>query len=162
MSDLVGMNAKADWVRRVLGVTPGPGASGGFDEAAFRKTVATARAAWRSANDTINQQLDALRKVLRDSPNPGLQRIGEFGLNGITGRRRTALESRLLEFDAAQGPALKTLAQATSASAQEFRTFIESDPRVAACDACPVTPVTLRKTLGTALLILERTLARAA
>lgn len=152
-------DAKAEWVQRVLGI--GPGAAGGpasFQEAVFRRDFAASITAWRDAFEAVGGQIERLRKHLLGTDDADLHRIAEFGLNGITGTRKVGLETAMREIAAARGAAIVPLANKAAAVAAEFRGFISSDPRVAACDACPDFSVTIGATLAAALGVLEKAL----
>jgi len=148
--------AKSAWIERVLGVrisTAGNGAggaAGGID---------AALAQWRQADEAVGEQLNSLRKILLGTSDPDLHRIAEFGLNGITGRYKVGLQAALMELDRAAPAARPAIAGKAVKFAAAFRQFVQTDKRVAACDACPATPVSISRTLGDSLARLEQALA---
>lgn len=156
-------NAKAEWVRGVLGVqlaaaAAPPGSAGTVDEAAFRRGFGNALTAWREASDAVDAQFNSLRKALLASDDEDLHRIAEFGLNGVTGSRKVGLHKALREVAAASGPALPPLAQKAVQAATEYRSFVQSDERVKACDAYPSIVTPIGTTLGRALSALAQAL----
>ena len=153
-------DAKADWVLRVLGVQVGGAAPVGkpFDEAAFRRNFRAALQAWSGASEAVDAQINELRAVLLATDDKDLKRIAEFGLNGMTGTRKVGLLTALREIGGASGPALIPLARKAAHAAEEFRGFVQSDPRVRACDAYPKIVTPIGPTLGRALGALAQAL----
>jgi hypothetical protein len=147
-------DAKVEWVQRVLGVqlTGAADAAKRFDEPAFRSSFRNALLAWRDASEAVDEQINVLRGVLLDSDDEGLKRIADSGLNGITGTRKVGLQAALREIMGVSGPALIPLAKKAAQAAADFGDFVQSDPRVKACDAYPkiTTPIgpTLVRALG--------------
>jgi hypothetical protein len=159
MEGPVPAESQAEWLQRVLGIAPTTsGRTAPFDETAFQRDFAASIVAWRDASEAVGAQLERLRKHLLATNDAGLQRIAEFGLNGITGTRKVGLETAFREIAAARGAAIVPLANKAAAAAAEFRHFISGDPRVAACDACPAFSVTIGATLAAALGAVERAL----
>lgn len=150
-------DAKADWVQRVLGVVV-PAAEP-FDEVAFKRSFRDAIAAWRDASESVDAQLNDIRAALLDTDDKDLHRIAEFGLNGITGKRKVGLQAALLEVGGASGPALPALARKAAQVAEDYRGFVQTDPRVKACDLYPDIRSPIGSTLGGALQTLARSLS---
>ena len=121
-----------------------------------------ARQAWQTASDTVDGQLSALQSALRQTGDPELIEIAEFGLNAMTANHKTRLLTMLVELgDAGPDIARRTGPKAISLL-EEFQAHIESDPRIAACDANPAdVPVSIRTTLGPALAGLQAALEAA-
>jgi hypothetical protein len=158
-------DVKAEWVQRVLNVSVGDAsaaagaqATGIVDDVAFKRRFATAVKLWRDASESVDGQLNELRRVLLATDDKELHRIAEFGLNGITGTRKVALQKALLAVGGGSGSALVTLGREAAERADEYRAFITSDPRVKACDAYPKITVPIGATLGGALGELSRSL----
>jgi hypothetical protein len=158
-------DARTEWVQRVLNVAVGaagepsePQATGPVDDVAFKRRFAGAVKIWRDASESVDGQLNELRRVLLATEDKDLHRIAEFGLNGITGTRKVSLQKALLAMGAASGSALVTLGREAAQRADEYRAFITSDPRVQACDAYPKITVPIGATLGGALAELSRSL----
>jgi hypothetical protein len=159
LEDPMVAEAQAEWVERVLGIRAGAAdGTASFQETAFRRDFAVSVTAWRDAFEAVGGQIERLRKHLLGTDDAGLRRIAEFGLNGITGTRKVGLEVAFREIAAARGAAIVPLAKKAAAAAAEFSGFIGSDPRIAACDACPEFSVTIGGTLAAALGVLERAL----
>jgi hypothetical protein len=154
-------DAKADWVLRVLGVQTGSGAPDAkpFDEAAFKRDFTAAVTAWRSASEDVDGQINDMRKALLATNDADLHRIADTGLNGITGSRKVGLQKRLIDVGRASGDAIAPAALNAAKAAHAYRVFLQSDPRVAACDAYPKIKTPIGATLGKALGVLAKTLA---
>ncbi len=146
-------DAKSDWVLRVLGVQTNGAAPTAkpFDDVAFRRDFRAALVTWRGASEDVDAQINELRRVLLATDDAGLRGIAEYGLNGITGTRKVGLLAALREVGGASGPALLPLARKAAQAAEEFRGFVQSDPRVKACDAYPKITTPIGPTLGRAL-----------
>lgn len=144
----------AEWVGRVLGVQVGN--TGADRELAVEFDAhawSAARDAWDDAIATVDRQIGQLQSALRASDDPELKKIGEFGLNSMTGRRRVALTAALLQVGDGKGApiALKAI--------RGMRTFLQQDEVVEACDRNPFgVAVSIRGTLGPALEAMEKAL----
>jgi hypothetical protein len=150
--------AKAEWVHRVLGVSVG---GQGRTQVDRTRTISTIRDTWLKANDEVDRQLETLRTRLRKSANSGMREIAETGLNAVTGGLKVKLLVALQMMDAAGEAGFAAAAPRLIKAAAALRDQLLSDPRVAACDACPHETVTIRATLGTALADIVRTLREA-
>ena len=138
--------AKYDWVRKVLGVSPGPPPRPPLSDAEFAKAWPAARAAWQGAIETIDAQMDALQKALRATGDEGYLEVAEYGLNGITGNYKVRLMAAMREVDG--GARRDKLAKLVA----DFAGHIASDPRVMAVDENPLgVAVSVRQTLRPAL-----------
>jgi hypothetical protein len=143
-----GAASKAEWVQRVLGVTVLRAAAGGA--AADWVRLASL---WQEASDAVDQQIAVLQATLRESDDPELQEIAEFGLNGVTGNFRVPLMAALRGAQAGEVRARAQLPRIAAA----FREHIDSDERIAACDDNPFgVRVSIGATLGPALDALAR------
>ena len=119
----------------MLGVTIG---SGGGD----LPNLGLASDAWRAAIVAVDAQISALQGALRAGKDKSLHEIADFGLNAITGNYKVRLMAAL--YDAEAGGDRDKLTKI----AGSFRTHLEKDMRVAACDANPFgVTVTIRATL---------------
>ncbi len=157
-------DAKAEWVKRVLGVIvatapPDGGPAATFDEVAFKRSFRAALATWRDASESVEAQLNDIRKALLDTDDDELHRIAEYGLNGITDRRKVGLHAALLELGQAAGAAVPPLAKKAAQAAVEYQLFVRSDARVTACDLYPDIKTPIGPTLGEALGKLAQALA---
>jgi hypothetical protein len=151
MNDLA--DARLAWVRDVLGVRlEGASSSDAGRAAAAGVDWERVRAEWRAASDAVDGQIAALQAALRADGDETLQRIAEFGLNGVTGNHRVTLMAAL----AAPGPDTTTVIR-------RFRDFLDTDEKIAVCDDNPFrVPVSIRATLGAALGRMDAALAASA
>ncbi|HET6608309.1 MAG TPA: hypothetical protein VFG62_16655 [Rhodopila sp.] len=151
--------AQKNWVVRVLGVKPAgatPSSQGGNVTERWR----AARAAWQDAIETVDGQISALQKVMRDSDDEALEEIAEYGLNALTRNHKVPLMAAMMEIGAGSAESLAKSGAKALAAARAFRTHIESDERVAACDENPGgVQVSIRNTLGPALAQIEAALS---
>lgn len=117
-----------------------------------RRRFESARNQWNDAIDEVNQQLNALAARLRQSSDPRLHDIAEFGLAKIMAGHHVPLRAALLDVAGAntdqQGPVIaKTINILTG-----FENHLSSHPYVDACEKNPFgVTVQLRATLNPAL-----------
>jgi len=156
-----GASARAAWIERVLGVSPSGAAARGGDWAAFAVRLRAARDGWQQASEATDHQINTLRDVLRGLRDPAMHEIADKGLNALTEGFKVKLLAAMVGLGDTQGPAQSRQLSALADAASGFRTFLESDERVAACDECPHTPIAIRDTLAPALRRLEATVANA-
>ena len=156
---------KAEWVRRVLGITvgaaradaaPKPGAPPNGNTAARWQA---ARAGWLAAGEAADGQIAELQKVLRASGDDTLAEIAEFGLNGITGNLRVPLAAALIELGAGDPAAMQKAGPKALGIIGDYRKFLDTSEAIEVCDGNPFgAKVALRATLGGALQELAATL----
>lgn len=149
-----------DEAAALLGAGAGVKPATGEDE--FRRQWRSAVAAYRSASDTVDQQIGQLQVKLRASGDAELAQIADKGLNGVTGNFKVPLLAVLRDIDGASGPALAAHARRAAEIAAGFARHIDTAPTVAVCDTNPLAKVSIRATLGPALRDLARTAAMAA
>ncbi len=89
--------AQTGWVARVLGVQMNHATSGA--------TPTPLMPIWQRAREALDQQVSAMQRALRDYRDEDYDAIAEFGFNGLTGGRNTALMAALLEYDRAPNEA---------------------------------------------------------
>ena len=152
-----------EWVARVLGArivrSAGGGAPGGKRSPEFAK----ARDALRDAMETVDGQIDSLAHALRATGAPVLKEIAEYGLNAVTANHKVKLMAAIMSLGAGSPEAMAKGSAKALGLVRDFRTHIETDARVAACDANPLDlPVSIRDTLKPALAQLEAALASSA
>lgn len=165
-----GEHAKAgrllDEIEARLGAAAGAGAGAGTKAAAgddeFQRRWRAAVAAYRTASDTVDQQIGRLQVKLRQSGDAELAQIADKGLNGVTGNFKVPLLAVLRDIDAAAAADRPGHARKAAEIAAGFVKHLESAPTVAVCDTNPLTPVSIRATLGPALRELARAAAAAA
>jgi len=133
------------WVQRVLGV--GVPTASANDAPAPAPDLTAALAGWEDALEKTNTQIEALQMALRASPDKDLHDIAEFGLNAITANHRVKLQVALTELRNGAPSAGAALKLVTS-----LLGHIDTDVRVAACDANPFgVRMNLHATLAPAL-----------
>ena len=145
------------WVERVLGVAvqagSEPSVSGSND-------VQAAIAAWREASEAVDSQIEALAQALRQTGDPELADIAEFGLNAVTGDHKVPLMAALFDVGSGSPENMGKVKAKALAMVQAFQTHIDTDDRVAVCDNNPAQiPVSVRATLGPSLRQLAAALA---
>ena len=116
-------------------------------------------AIWREAREEVGAQLTKLQGNLRQTGDPQLVRIADYGLNGITKRLQVGLQTALIEVDQAAGPARARAAAKAKTMVDEYVNFLKTDPAVELLDTNPFgVTVSLRDTLGKALDTLAKAL----
>jgi len=154
MSDTV-RDARSEWVARVLGVRVAAGGSAP-PTGDFRRQWQQSYAAWQSAIETVDAQMEALGKACRGTQDPWLANIADRGLPAVTGNFKTPLMAAC--FEVIQAPPDKLAAPAAKARAAltNFAKHIATNPQVAGCDSNPLgVSVSIRATLGPALKALN-------
>jgi hypothetical protein len=154
------IDAKDQWVQRVLGVAPGAGA--GSPPGDFRRQWQQAVQVWESASEEVNTQIDKLGQILRASDDKTLRDIAEFGLNAVTGNHLVPLRAALLDI-ARTGDAVPAgLREKTADLVNDFEDHLRKDQRVALTQANPFqVPVPIETRLVPALSALGKVLATA-
>lgn len=141
--DFAGGHALLDEVERLL-------AGGASVPGDFAKRWQAARQQWQQASDAVDAQIAQLRAQLRNETDEDLQRIAEFGLNAVTGGHKVPMMAVMRELDA--GEATPQAINEARAVVEDFLEHVQTDGRVAACDANPFkVKVSVRGTLGPAL-----------
>jgi hypothetical protein len=134
------------WVAQVLGIEVGSESETeegefGADLEEFGLDVSdiwkAAREAFDLATESVDAQISALQKELRNSNDYELEDIAEFGLNGLTGDMRVPLLAALREADNGTKTQLQAAGPKIEKAAQAFISQLTTDPRVAACDDNP-------------------------
>ncbi len=139
-----------EWVRRVLGVAL-PDAGAPVD----RSVVHGALKAWREASETVDAQVAQLQALLRNSDDPDLREISEFGMAALSGGNRTGLMAAAMELERADPPPAALLKR-TATIAAKFRAHLAKDSKVQGFDSNPFgVHVSIRATLEPALQQLE-------
>ena len=112
----------------MLGVTvPGGGAAG-------RPLLPL----WLDAKDEVDSKVGRLQGSLRGVGDPDLDRIAEFGLNGVTGTSSVGLMVALREADARASQKLAGAIDSCRAflDGSEVVKLIDDNPRSASCSGC--------------------------
>lgn len=116
-------------------------------------------AVWRAAREKVDVQIAALQQALKKTGRPGMARIAEYGLNGITGGLGVRLTAALMDLAAGGNDGGRAKAKALAA-VDEYDAFLKGDDVVALCEKNPLgVKVTARATLGEALGRLRKALA---
>ena len=113
---------------------------------------------WLDAKETVDDQIGKLQVALKGFDDPDLNRIAEYGLNGISGKNSVGLMTALREADAPGGGdgARKKL----SAAIESYQSFLRSNKIVALIDTNPFgISIAVRSTLGGALDTLSKRIA---
>jgi hypothetical protein len=143
------MLARDEWVQRVLGVRVGPSGGGAAD--ADPNLLTQTLAAYIAAQTAVEQQITALQAKLRDSADPALRRIGEFGLNALTGNTRAKAQAALMELRRSLPRVDPKAAANASRMVGELAEHLLYDTKVRACDNNPFgVRVAIAATLGAA------------
>lgn len=129
----------------------------------FRKKWASAKQAWQTANDSVDEQVAKLQGALKKSNDEELQEIAEFGLNGVTGNLKVPLMAVLKDIDDANGETLPKHSARLRTIVTGFRKHITSNPKIEACDDNPFgVKMTIKQTIGGGLDKLEEVVSGAA
>lgn len=96
-----------------------------------------ARNAFEAAAASVDAQISALQRELRNSEDYELEEIAEFGLNSLTNNTRVPLQAALIEAGDGSKAKLRSAGPKIEKAAQAFLSQISGDPRVAACDDNP-------------------------
>lgn len=107
---------------------------------------------WREAKETVDGAISQLQAKLMGFKDPVLDRIAEYGLNGLTEGHQTALQKALFEFKDATGAEKAQAAKALAEQAQSYKSFVTSNRVMALCEKNPFgVAVPIRQELGAAL-----------
>lgn len=120
------------------------------------------QAIWRAAKEQVDTGISQLQARLKGYKDPVMDRIAEFGLNGITEGQQTALNAALFDFNKASGAARIAAAQALDKQAESYRSFVASNRVMLLVEKNPFgVALPIRKELSAALDQI-RSLAQAA
>lgn len=116
-----------------------------------------------AAQATVNEQIAELQRELRDSADPDLQRIGQFGLNALTGNTRVKLQAAIMELRGGLPTVDPAMARNVARLAEQMAAFLSEDTKVRACDNNPFeVSMSINATLGGAARQLHEVLRQAA
>jgi hypothetical protein len=135
-----GLDAKAVWIERVLGVElPELAWSGAFD--VYKTTI-----------EKVVHELSSLQQVLKASDFVFLHPIADGGMAGIFGDHGSSVLEAMREMGTSDISVRPKAAEKARASIDAFLAHLDGDPRVQACDENPFgVSVTIMQTLGNAL-----------
>ncbi|MEO0621673.1 MAG: hypothetical protein AAF183_05535 [Pseudomonadota bacterium] len=140
-------------------------AGGTVEETAEEEESRDPMVVWRSAKEVTDVDLSALQSAISDIPDPNLQRIAEYGLNGITQEgskgRQVAMQTALMNYNMAGGGEAKDkAAKALREMVADYRSFIESDALIKLCEKNPFdVKVDIRGPMNKALTRIEALVA---
>jgi hypothetical protein len=142
------------WIKQALGIDVG-----GQDAASPAIDVSTL---WREAKEATDQRLGLLAGKLRDTGDPDLVRIADFGLFGISGGGKgvnVALNKAMIEYAGSGTDKRPHAAQQLRKAVQQYRATLASNEAVRLVDNNPFgVNVAVATTLGAALEQIERAL----
>jgi hypothetical protein len=138
---------RREWVRRVLGVDVGMGARSRAQ--ANPLAVQQVLAEFDAAQEEIESQIARLQAKLRGSSDASLQRIAEFGLNGVTGNSRVLTQAALFELRHALPRLDPDIVSKATKALRRMASHLANDNRIRACDHnCFGVKVSIAETLG--------------
>jgi hypothetical protein len=94
-----------------------------------------ARDAWRSAIETVDGQINAVRGKMLASGNDDLKKIADRGLPALTDNHKTPVMRSLVEIDASQGDARRAAAARGRTAVQAFAQHIRGSAMARVLDA---------------------------
>lgn len=108
-----------------------------------------ARAAWQTAAETVDEQINRLQAACKKSGDTNLERLAEFGLAAVTRTIKTPFTAALLEFDKASPADRPRFADKLLDAVVKYREFVEQDEAVQLFDENPFdVEVAIRTTLS--------------
>lgn len=126
-------NTQREFVEKFLGVVPDKAAS--TDARDAEKLDPLSR--WREGKERADQSIAALQQALKHQNIPALNRIADFGLNGLSDRNQTSLMKALFEFSNADPKSRKEEGQRLSEQVSAYRKMIETDEVLQLCENNP-------------------------
>lgn len=147
------------WIERVLGYQFADVPRG---ERPAVTSIQKALALFDAAQREVDGQIGRLQQKLAGSADPELHRIGEFGLNAVTGNTRVRLQGTLMELRARLPEVDPKLTSSASRLAAQMVAHLTQDVKVRACDRNPFgVRVSIAATLGGAAQRLQQALQQA-
>ena len=115
---------------------------------------------WREAKEAVDNAIERLRSALKSSGDAALERIADYGLNGLSDGNQTALMRRLFDYRSASADTRDTLAGPLVAEIAKYREMLFASPVIDLCERNPFgVAVAIRKPLDTALDRIEKSVA---
>jgi len=141
---MVQTDAKRAWIESVLGYR--------FPDSPRRPaplSIQQALADFDAAQAEVDRQIGQLQLKLQNSPDAELRRIGQFGMNALTGNTRVKLQAAILELRASLPQGSPKLAGNAGRLAGQMADYLVHDVKVRACDRNPFkVQVSIAATLG--------------
>jgi hypothetical protein len=114
---------------------------------------------WNDAKDRVDQQMNALYGVLKDTGIPVLAEVAGQ-IEAVLENYRTGLVTALMDYDRAGGSTKDEARAAAIRVVQRYQTTLANDAHVTAADTNPFgVSITARATLGAALDALQSQLS---
>lgn len=96
------------------------------------------RLRWEQVKEEVDADLSQLQAFLRQQADPVLQRIGEIGFHGVTGRLQVGLRVALIEFDrSATTDDREKFRQQSLKIIGDYKTFLKDNRLLKKCDDNP-------------------------
>ncbi len=112
---------------------------------------------WRDAREAVDKQLGDLQAAMRAKPKPLFQRIADVGFNGITKNELVAMQTALVELDAASGPARETAQQKFATARNNMLALLKDNKLLPLLESNPLgVTVQVRATLARAIKSLDQ------
>jgi hypothetical protein len=153
---MAGNDAQNAWIQRVLEFNPRARVGAGFDVARWGKALA----AYAKAGEAVDNQIAALQLAMRESGDEELEELADVLLDAVNGGLAGPMITALKAIGNGKNAEAVTSNRPTALQAvRAFRSHIETDERVAACDEVDSgAQVNIRTTLRPALAGLEAAL----
>lgn len=110
---------------------------------------------WNEAKSQTDTAIGRLQERLKQEGNPELDRIAEYGLNGVTEGNQVGLMKRLFDYNAASPPDRAAAAGRLAEQTSEYRKFLAGSELIALCEQNPFVSVDIRGPLDAALSKIE-------
>lgn len=117
-------------------------------------------AIWNRAKERSDTAIDLLQKALKGHAHPDLDRIADYGLNGLTEGNQVGLMKRLMEYRSAPAGARGDAAKLLVEQAREYRAFLATNEVIDLCERNPFVTVDIRGPLEAGLQEIEDALTR--
>jgi len=96
--------------------------------------------AFRVATEEIDSEITKMQKFLLTQEDEELQRIGEYGMNGITGNFKVPLMAALFELQGSDAEGRKKAAKKATATIAKFREHLDASDNAERIDALENNP----------------------
>lgn len=115
---------------------------------------------WRKAKESTDGSISALQKALKGYAHPDLDRIADFGLNGITEGNQVAMMRALMEYDSAPAEKKGAAGSRLLSQVDAYRSFLDRSELITLVEKNPLgVAVTIRKPLSAALQKIAKAVA---
>ncbi len=122
------------------------------DEAASAAPMGDVQKIWNASKESTDKAIGALQGKLKGLGHPALNRIAEFGLNGITDGNQVGMMKALAEFNASTGEARQTAARNLEQQAAAYQSFLNSNVMIELVEGNPFgIEVDIKGPMGAAL-----------